>query len=97
MTRSVTTPTIMTKIVPAIKKMDLLSERQRQRFAELGILQFENWADPFADHEKDSYTGAVSARLALMSAGSSDWIGSRIVCMNDPPMPANARTAMMRP
>lgn len=55
---------LFAKIVPAIKKMDLLSERQRQRFAELGILQFENWADPFADHEKDSYTGAVSARLA---------------------------------
>jgi hypothetical protein len=55
---------LFAKIVPAIKKMDLLSDRQRQRFADLGILQFENWADPFADHEKDSYTGAVSARLA---------------------------------
>ena len=48
--------------VPAIKKMDLLSDRQRTRFAELGILQFENWADPFADVEQ-SPKGATSARF----------------------------------
>jgi hypothetical protein len=53
---------LFAKIVPAIKKMDLLSERQRQRFAELGILQFESWADPLADLEQ-SPTGATSARL----------------------------------
>ncbi len=53
---------LFAKIVPAIKKMDLLSERQRQRFADLGILQFESWADPFADAEK-SPAGAVSARF----------------------------------
>jgi hypothetical protein len=53
---------LFAKIVPAIKKMDLLSDRQRQRFAELGILQFENWADPFADSEH-SPTGATSARF----------------------------------
>jgi len=53
---------LFAKIVPAIKKMDLLSERQRQRFAELGILQFENWADPFTDLQQ-SPTGATSARL----------------------------------
>jgi hypothetical protein len=53
---------LFAKIVPAIKKMDLLSERQRGRFAELGILQFENWADPFADAER-SPNGAVSARF----------------------------------
>jgi hypothetical protein len=44
---------LFAKIVPAIKKMDLLSDRQRQRFAELGILQFENWSDPFADLERE--------------------------------------------
>jgi hypothetical protein len=55
---------LFAKIVPAIKKMDLLSDRQRQRFADLGILQFENWADPFADHEKQSPVGATSARLS---------------------------------
>jgi hypothetical protein len=53
---------LFAKIVPAIKKMDLLSDRQRQRFAELGILQFENWADPLADLQQ-SPTGATSARL----------------------------------
>jgi hypothetical protein len=53
---------LFAKIVPAIKKMDLLSERQRVRFAELGILQFESWADPLADLSQ-SPTGGVSARL----------------------------------
>jgi hypothetical protein len=52
---------LFAKIVPAIKKMDLLSDRQRQRFAELGILQFESWADPL-DAER-SPVGAVSARF----------------------------------
>jgi hypothetical protein len=53
---------LFAKIVPAIKKMDLLSDRQRQRFADLGILQFENWADPLADLQQ-SPSGATSARL----------------------------------
>ena len=53
---------LFAKIVPAIKKMDLLSDRQRQRFQDLGILQFENWADPFADMSSTAQ-GAVSARL----------------------------------
>src|SRR2546423_11496187 len=52
---------LFAKIVPAIKKMDLLSDRQRQRFAELGILQFEDWVDPVADAMSPS--GTVSARL----------------------------------
>ena len=51
---------LFAKIVPAIKKMDLLSDRQRKRFEELGILQFENWADPVADAMTP--TGTVSAR-----------------------------------
>ena len=53
---------LFAKIVPAIKKMDLLSDRQRERFADLGILQFENWADPVTDVEQ-SPKGAVSARF----------------------------------
>lgn len=40
---------LFSKIVPAMKKMDLLSDRQRQRFADLGILQFENFQDPTLD------------------------------------------------
>jgi hypothetical protein len=38
---------LVSKIVPAVKRIGLLSERQRQRFDDLGILQFENWQDPF--------------------------------------------------
>ena len=53
---------LFAKIVPAIKKMDLLSDRQRERFSELGILQFENWEDPVAAMSQ-SPTGATSARL----------------------------------
>jgi hypothetical protein len=53
---------LFSKIVPAIKKMDLLSDRQRQRFADLGILQFENAPDPLADIQQ-SPSGATSARL----------------------------------
>ena len=44
---------LFSKIVPAVKKMDLLSDRQRARFAELGILQFEHAADPFAELERE--------------------------------------------
>ena len=40
---------LFAKIVPAIKKMGLLSDRQRVRFAELGILQFESFNDPMLD------------------------------------------------
>ena len=53
---------LFAKIVPAIKKMGLLSDRQRERFKELGILQFENWEDPVAAMSQ-SPTGATSARL----------------------------------
>jgi hypothetical protein len=42
---------LFSKIVPALKKMDLLTPRQRERFAKLGILQFEDWADPFESLE----------------------------------------------
>jgi hypothetical protein len=40
---------LFSKIVPCVKKVGLLSDRQRQRFQDLGILQFENAADPYAD------------------------------------------------
>ena len=53
---------LFAKIVPAIKKMGLLSDRQRERFKELGILQFENWEDPVAAMSQ-SPTGGTSARL----------------------------------
>jgi hypothetical protein len=38
---------LFSKIVPAVKKMGLISKKQRERFSELGILQFESWQDPF--------------------------------------------------
>jgi hypothetical protein len=43
---------LFSKIVPAIKRIGLLSPRQRERFTELGILQYEDWEDPFAELEK---------------------------------------------
>ena len=46
---------LFSKIVPAVKKLGLLSDRQRQRFQDLGILHFESWADPFEELE----TGAA--------------------------------------
>ncbi|MES2355413.1 MAG: aminobenzoate oxygenase [Pseudomonadota bacterium] len=42
---------LFAKIVPTVKKLGLLSDRQRQRFSELGILQFENVSDPFSESE----------------------------------------------
>jgi 1,2-phenylacetyl-CoA epoxidase catalytic subunit len=43
---------LFAKIVPAIKRIGLLSDALRGRFQQLGILQYENWADPFADLER---------------------------------------------
>ena len=33
--------------MPAVKRIGLLLKTQRMRFDELGILQYENWEDPF--------------------------------------------------
>ncbi len=38
---------LFSKIVPAVKRIGLLSPRQRERFEALGILQYEDWQDPF--------------------------------------------------
>ncbi|MEB2311211.1 MAG: ferritin-like domain-containing protein [Sorangiineae bacterium] len=38
---------LFSKIVPAVKRIGLLSPRQRERFATLGILEYESWQDPF--------------------------------------------------
>ncbi len=43
---------LFSKIVPAIKRIGLLSDKQRQRFADLGILQFEDATDPFVELER---------------------------------------------
>jgi hypothetical protein len=42
---------LFSKVVPAIKKIGLLSDRLRGRFDELGILHFEHASDPFEDVE----------------------------------------------
>ena len=42
---------LFSKIVPAVKRIGLLSDRQRKNFEDLGILKFENAADPFMDLE----------------------------------------------
>ena len=59
---------LFSKIVPAIKKMDLLSDRQRARFAELGILQFEHAADPFADLEREEAARRAAVARAAATA-----------------------------
>jgi hypothetical protein len=51
---------LFSKIVPAIKKMGLLSNRQRERFEKLGILQFESWSDPFDDLERETADALVA-------------------------------------
>ncbi|HVV82415.1 MAG TPA: ferritin-like domain-containing protein [Kofleriaceae bacterium] len=62
---------LFAKIVPAIKKMDLLSDRQRARFAELGILQFEHAADPFAELEREEAARrATATATATATAGA---------------------------
>lgn len=38
---------LFAKIVPAVKRIGLLSKRQRERFEQLGILHYEDWEDPF--------------------------------------------------
>jgi len=55
---------LFAKIVPAIKKMGLLSDKQRGRFEELGILQFESWADPFESLAAEEARAAALGKVA---------------------------------
>ncbi len=41
---------LFSKIVPNVKSLGLLSDRQRERFAALGILEFEHESTSDADH-----------------------------------------------
>jgi hypothetical protein len=52
---------LFAKIVPAIKKIGLLSDRQRERFHQLGILQYEDAEDPIEALEKSEAEAAASA------------------------------------
>jgi hypothetical protein len=46
---------LFSKIVPNLKKLGLLDAGDgwlRERFAELGVLQFENWEDTGAEYDR---------------------------------------------
>ncbi|HKE19343.1 MAG TPA: ferritin-like domain-containing protein [Kofleriaceae bacterium] len=55
---------LFSKIVPAIKKIGLLSPRQRERFHELGILQYEDAEDPVEALERDEAERAAQTVAA---------------------------------
>jgi hypothetical protein len=57
--RAIFVQMLFSKIVPAIKRIGLLSERQRVRFHALGILELEDAPDPFASLDE-----AVSAEAS---------------------------------
>jgi hypothetical protein len=58
---------LFSKIVPAIKKIGLLSPRQRERFQQLGILQYEDAEDPVEALERDEAERAVRSAAAAAS------------------------------
>jgi hypothetical protein len=50
---------LFSKIVPAVKRAGLLSDRQRERFAELGILEYETWQDPLEAYRESEAEAAA--------------------------------------
>jgi hypothetical protein len=52
---------LFSKIVPAIKKIGLLSDRQRERFQQLGILQYEDAEDPIEALERSEAEAAAAS------------------------------------
>lgn len=65
---------LFAKIVPAIKRIGLLSDRQRARFHDLGILQFEDWEDPFEELSKaeDEFAEEKRDRAAAEAAPAAE-------------------------
>jgi hypothetical protein len=61
---------LFSKIVPAIKRIGLLSDRQRERFEQLGILQYEDAEDPIVALEKSEAEAAAEA-AARARAGAA--------------------------
>ena len=59
---------LFTKIVPNCKKLGLLDAGDgwlRQRFGELGVIQFEDWADTGEEYEAFALaTGEVDSQTA---------------------------------
>lgn len=61
------------KIVPAIKRIGLLSQRQRERFHDLGILQYEDWSDPFEElKQAEAEQAAEAAEAAAAHAVAAE-------------------------
>ncbi len=63
---------LFSKIVPAIKRIGLLSDRQRERFTDLGILQYEDWEDPFAELDKAQAEFAEEQRERQAAAAPAE-------------------------
>ena len=59
---------LFAKIVPAIKKIGLLSPRQRERFQGLGILQYENAEDPIVALERSEAERMAAAKSGAVAA-----------------------------
>lgn len=55
---------LFSKIVPAVKRLGLLSDKTRERFADLGVLKFENTQDPEQEAVLAEATAAGSAEAA---------------------------------
>jgi hypothetical protein len=55
---------LFSRIVPCVKRIGLLSDKQRERFQDLGILQFEDAIDPVKELEKEEKLMAAAAPAA---------------------------------
>ncbi len=69
---------LFSKIVPAVKRIGLLSDRQRERFAKLGILEYENWQDPFESLREAESEVAAERGAVEESAPSHELPGSAL-------------------
>jgi hypothetical protein len=59
---------LFSKIVPNVKSLGLLSDRQRRRFADLGILEFEVGTTSDIDHDAEFERRVRSGELELSAA-----------------------------
>ena len=59
---------LFSKIVPNVKSLGLLSDRQRRRFQDLGILEFEVGSTSDADHDAEFERKVRAGELTLSAA-----------------------------
>jgi hypothetical protein len=59
---------LFSKIVPNVKSLGLLSDRQRQRFADLGILEFETGTTSDVDHDIEFERRVRTGEIELSAA-----------------------------